>query len=119
MTKRTRAIELRDLALAVVKARGAWQKIGNENSLMFDNGNLCIAYRSPFQKIPQSSGEVARKAMEYGVMIPGNLPHGLDIWLPSGKVLNIEWSDAGEIHLASYKAGPWEQELEELAAAKH
>lgn len=45
-----RAIELRNLALSVVKTRGAWQGTGRgPNLLMFHDNNLRIAYRSPFQ----------------------------------------------------------------------
>ena len=116
VNKQDRAIELRDLALSVVKARGAWQGTwGGAGLLTYRDGGLIIAYRSPFQQLPQPSGEVVRKAMAYGVMPPKSLPYGLDIWAPR-KVLNIEWSDAGDIAVRDYKAGPWEQELERLAA---
>jgi hypothetical protein len=112
-----RAIELRDLALAVVKARGAWQATrGGPNLLYYRDDALNIAYRSPFQKPPPLSREVVRLAMNYGMMPEINLPHGLDIWQKGkpGKVLNIEWSDNGAVIVVSYKSGPWEQALHKL-----
>ena len=117
MNKQERAIELRDLALSVVKARGAWTKTkpGEPNLLMFDNGDLRIAYRSPFQKMPPPSGELIRTSMALGLMPLEKLPYGLDIWA-RGKVLNVEWSD-GDVNVRSYKAGSWERELETLAGS--
>lgn len=58
-----------------------------------------------------------RKSMElmtYGLRPPQKLPYGLDIWEPLAKVLNIEWSD-NDVHVVSYKAGSWEQDLERLS----
>jgi hypothetical protein len=116
-TKKTRAIELLEMALPVVKALGAWQRIeGGPNLLDFRTGSLIIAYRSPFQKPPPPSAELIRKSVTFGVLPGKNLPHGLDIWAPPRKVLNIEWSDDGDMLIVGYKAGPWEQELEQLAA---
>jgi hypothetical protein len=118
MNKRERAIELRDLALSIVKARGEWMKTkpGWPNLLAFNNGDLRIAYRSPFQKMPPPpSGELIRTSMAHGLMPLENLPYGLDIWA-RGKVLNVEWSD-GDVNVRSYKAGSWERELETLAGS--
>ena len=77
--KHERAIELRDLALSVVKARGAWMKTkpGWPNVLAFDSGDLRIAYRSPFQKMPPPSGELIRTSMAHGLMPPEASPYGL------------------------------------------
>jgi len=113
-TKRDRAIMLRNLALAAVRARGQWKECsGGPKFLTLEADGLIIAYRSPFQKLPPDSGETVRLAMVYGVMPKDNLPHGLDVW-HGGKVLNIEWSDGGEIDVRSYKAGPWEKAIEAL-----
>jgi hypothetical protein len=107
----------KEWALSVVKARGAWQGAGRgPNLLMFHDGNLRIAYRAPFQELPPPSGALMRKSMElmaYGLRPPQNLPYGLDIW-ERGNVLNIEWSD-NDVHVVSYKAGSWEQDLERLS----
>jgi hypothetical protein len=112
-----RAVTLRDCALAVVKAHGAWESVQyGPNSLAYREGALTIAYRSPFQKLPALSAKVVRQAINFGLQPVANLPHGLDIWC-NGKVLNIDWSDAGEVAVIGYKPGAWEQELERLGAA--
>jgi len=117
-TKRDRAIELRDLALTLVKARGGWQEGGGPKSFEYRVASLTVAHRSPFQKLPALGGDVVRAARAHGRMAKNNLPHGLDIWWrPDGKVLNVEWSDNGEVIVVGYKPGLWEQELERLAAA--
>jgi hypothetical protein len=100
--KNARAIELRDLALRVVKARG---KIDKRKALYFDDDRLAIGY---------SAGE--------------DLPHGLTVWrrwtlIPvSGgrqdkttQVLKIVWHDA-DVLSVRYEPGRWEERLENLAA---
>lgn len=147
MTKRDRAIELRDLALTVVKARGTWQKTGGgPNLLMFRDASagINIAYRTPFQKMPEPSAErvqrhltrraliedgtvrsadlrnrikqaaVSYEAVSLAASMPKNLPYGLDVWC-HGKVLNVEWSDQGDFKMVGYKAGDWEQRLLKVA----
>jgi hypothetical protein len=112
-----RAIELRDMALSVVKARGAWQEMqGGPNVLMYFNGDLRIAFRTPFQNFPPDGSDVVSQAITDGVMHSQGLPYWLDVWAPR-KVLNVEWADAGYVAVRGYKAGPWEQRLESLAAS--
>jgi hypothetical protein len=114
--RKERAIELRDVALPVVKALGAWQETGSGPNLFSFNDaarRFHIAYRSPFQKMSPPSGETLRQSMVRGSLPKVNLPNGLDIWAASGKVLNIEWSDKDVLVV---RAGPWESELERLAA---
>ncbi len=56
--------------------------------------------------------------MAYGLLPTQNLPHGLDVWQnPGGKVLNIEWSDTGEVAMISFKRGEWETRLEKIAVS--
>jgi hypothetical protein len=121
MPKKRREIELLEMALPVVGARGAWQKIeGAPTVLDFRTASLVIAYRSPFQKPPPPSAELIRKHVDFGELRgkSKSLPYGLDIWTPAPRklVLNIEWSDDGDMLIVGYGAGPWEQELEQLAA---
>jgi hypothetical protein len=117
MTKRNRAIKLRDLALLLVKARGEWREVGGSRKRFeFRTDDLTIAYRSPFQKFPPPSADVVRTAAAFDMQIPETQPHGLDIWQrTAGKVLNVEWSDKGEFVMVSYRPGSWEQKLEHLA----
>lgn len=119
MPKKMRAIELLEMALPVVGERGAWQKIeGGPTVLDFRTTSLVIAYRSPFQKPPPLSAELIRKSVAFGELPGKSLPYGLDIRTPAPRkvVLNIEWSDEGDMLIVGYKAGPWEQELERIAA---
>ncbi len=118
VTKRDRAIALCDLALPLVKARGVWEEVGGgPKFLTLKADGLTISYRSPFQKLAPFSGDTLRKALAYGLAPKANLPHGLNVWHAStGKVLNVEWSDQGEVAVVSYKVGPWEKVIEALAA---
>ena len=120
MTKRDRALELRDLALAVLRARGVWQPVrvndGTIQALTFDDDGLSILHTTPFQRLPQPTGVFIKYLSAlHGLDLPQNLPYGLDIWR-GGKKLNIEWSDSGQVVVVSYKAGDWERELERHAA---
>jgi hypothetical protein len=102
MTNEARALALRDMALAIVKARGVIEN----NKRIFDNDHLLIGYQTLVEhhalaiwrrwiEVPLSGGSKARTT----------------------KVLNIVWNDAETIAV-TYKEGwpRWEQELERLAA---
>jgi predicted phage terminase large subunit-like protein len=61
-TKRERVIQARDLALAVVMARGSWAPVqGSSPFFTFSDGRggLTISYRTPFQRMPAPS-EITR-----------------------------------------------------------
>ena len=49
-----------------------------------------------------------KAVVEYGLKPSKNLPYSLDI-LCGRKVFNIEWNDAGEVQLVSFKRGSWEE----------
>jgi hypothetical protein len=119
MTKRDRALELRDLALAVLRARGVWQPMrvneGSIQALTFDDDGLSILHTTPFQRLLQPTGVLKYLAALHGLDPRESLPYGLDVWR-DGKKLNIEWSDAGQVVVVSYRAGDWERELERHAA---
>lgn len=121
MAKRDRAIELRDMALSVVKARGAMEGTRDgPNLLTFrDDGpaGIIILYRTPFQRLPFDPPPALAHylAAQAGKPPPGNMPFGLDICAPK-KVLNIEWAEGDRcVNMVSYKPGQWERELEKLA----
>ena len=71
MTERDRALELRDLALAVLRARGAWRSVRGADAsiqvLNFDGDGLSILYRTPFQQLPQLTemSKYARRAVRH------------------------------------------------------
>jgi hypothetical protein len=99
--RKDQAIAARDRALAVLSAHGTMEKIARIPGGAFKNEFFQMFLRTPFQSVHGTEK---------------NLPYGLDIWLlQGGKVLNIEWSDAGAIEVISYKPGEWENELRRIA----
>ncbi len=117
MTKKERAIQLRNLALELITARGTWVPMsGGSHLLAFDDAlsGLSISCRTPFHHVPQPPEYVKYVAAPDGYTRSRNLPYGLDVWW-NNKVLNIEWSDDGRVDVVSYRAGQWERDLERLA----
>jgi hypothetical protein len=116
VTKKERAIQLRDLAVAVVRARGMWQEVSGRRVLEFRHGDWCMILRTPFQKLH----DAPRESEKYWAALEGrpprglNLPYGVDVWC-GPKVLNVEWDDNGLVDVIGYKPGSWERELEKLA----
>jgi hypothetical protein len=109
--KVVRAIQLRDAALVMLQQHGIWEKtnIGKGLSVALV-GAISVAYRTPFQRLPEPSDYLKYCAAQLGVHAPKNLPYGLDIWAPK-KVLNIEWDDKGNVELVSFRRGDWENTL--------
>jgi hypothetical protein len=105
MKKLDIALVIRDKALEIVKASGVWQDAGSMKFLVADHENLKIVYRTPFQKFPQPSQDDKYLMAQMGVR--GNLPYGLDIFVDSKKVMNLEWDDSGQVDLVSFKRGDW------------
>ncbi len=116
MSKRERAVELRDLALTVVRAHGSWQTVGNKLRLLTcDNDDLRIALQTPFQQRPSQVPPPAKYlAAQRGKSTPVNLPYVIDVW-DGGKVLSVQWADDGTVLVVSYKPGVWERDLERHA----
>jgi hypothetical protein len=97
VTKKQRAVQLRDLVLMAIEAIG-YRTNGDGSTIGERPNHLYISYRAvPY---PGAHPTLSR-----------NLSHGLDIWW-NNKVLNIEWSDDGRINVVSYKPGQWESVLE-------
>jgi hypothetical protein len=104
--KLERETKLRDLALAIVKARGKMESIeyksrgSSHPMLMFKGDGFSISHHTPFSRLPQAPDDMKYFAARHGKLI--DLPYGLDIWLESGgsmsKVLNVEWDDANRRH---------------------
>ena len=109
MSQQDRAIELRDMALAVLKTQGQWQKVHNGARLLVFHGALFIAHRA-FQKLPPVARQRKTKRK------PLARPYGLDIFA-GGKVLRVQWDNDGHIHMEAYRPGEWEYELEKLVSA--
>ncbi len=111
--RQAKAVRVRDRALVLVRESGSWEQCGDMKLIAANRGALKVLYRTPFQELPRPSDSHLYFLAVYGGKT--NLPYGLDVWdfrpLTRGKVLNIEWSDEGEIQLISYKPGDWEDEL--------
>jgi hypothetical protein len=98
-SKMDRAVELFELAIAVLKARGSWES--TKSGLSFfccTEDQLKISYREPLLPV---------------------LPHGLDIWDTSRgpkNVLSVEYNENdGSVAIVSCHLGTWEARLEKLA----
>jgi hypothetical protein len=105
LTKKDRAIKLRDKALKVVRSKGQLSPLLTGKTVVFKtltyhSGYLQIHYRAPFEPIHDRA----------------IMPYGLDVYWPK-KVLNIEWDDAGEVRVVGFRRGEWEGKLAALAAA--
>ena len=116
MSKQERAIELRDLALTVVRAHGSWQSLGNKLRLLtYNSDDLRIALQTAFQLLPSHVPPLAKYlAAQRGMPSPVNLPYVIDVW-DGGKVLSVQWADDGAVLVVSYKPGTWERDLERHA----
>jgi hypothetical protein len=109
MTERSRGVELRDLALLVVKARGTWEESqhGGPRMLVFDDHGLMIAYFEPSQILPNNMLLISRRW--FLVPVSGNTKPKIT------QVLKVVWNEA-DVTVAAYKAGRWEEAIEKLAA---
>src|ERR1035441_6870423 len=74
MSKQERAIELRDLALTVVRAHGSWQSLGNKLRLLtYNSDDSRIALQTPFQLLPSHVPPLAKYlAAQRGMPSPVN-----------------------------------------------
>jgi len=112
--KSERATVIRDHAIALVKSRGRFEPlIEGLNILVGTIDGFTIAYRTPFQQRHLiSDGEKYQRAQS-GTLVEADF--ALDIH-HAGKVLNIEWNEAGEIDIRSFKRGEWEGRLLSISA---
>ncbi len=116
--KITRAKELRDAALTILRAAGTWEAGGPPERLSTQSGAVTIVYRTPVQSVPEPSECILRSN---GTLIGrsvwrNRLPFGVDIISAPKKVLCIEWDDGGAVFLDTFWPGPWEAEV--IAAAQ-
>jgi hypothetical protein len=92
--KRDRAVELRDIALAVVKARGKWESVRRGPNMYVSRcGPLTIAYRGPFQKLPSPEGEVVAQSLRQSP--------------PMGKALT-QWGDMSKKEIMRCSVRRWQ-----------
>jgi hypothetical protein len=116
-----RVLALRDMAIAVVRRPGAWDRVTRDLDFRLTAyrwDDLLVALRTPFQRI---FGPPVPQPAKYLVALsdtaaPENLPYGIDVCWRERKQLNIEWADDGGVCLVCYEPGDWEGALERLAA---
>jgi hypothetical protein len=100
----TRALAIRDAALRGIQKHGtiiSTSRLGKYHS--WSVGDFELSYRTSLQK--------HENARRNDIIIPPDriLPHGLDIWDPRRKVLNIEWLESYRCEVANFRSGPWEE----------
>jgi hypothetical protein len=113
-TKLFRALELRDIAIKVLKLRGARGPTDRKTTLQLQTDDLHMLLRTPFQRFPDApkTEHMNDLAALNGVMRTHPLPYGLDIWSAQEKVLSLSWD--GNCKLTNFQPGSWEAKLKEL-----
>ncbi len=101
-----RLLAIRSAALDLLAKSGAWESAGATNFLVYSGGAIKIAYRTPFQKLPTENDRSRYERTLRG--FKRNLPYGIDVWYNGRKVMNIEWDDAGDFEVLSFRRGEWE-----------
>lgn len=114
----TKAFALRELALKLLRADGAWEDVegypGKVRS--FEAERIFMLHRTPFQPVPVS----------HSATLAGVTPnqqrdvareYGLDVWYDNKKALSLIWNEGGSLGIVVFKQGAWEVELASLARA--
>lgn len=90
-----RAIQLRDMALAIVQPYGVPPPVGQGEVKGFLGDRLTITLKAPAENIIT-----------------------LTIWNDMEQVLCVGWSVGDTPHIICYETGEWERELEQLVLAR-
>jgi hypothetical protein len=92
MMSQDRAIQLRDMAFAIIQPKGVPPPVGQGEVKGFVGERLTITLKAPVEKI-----------------------NTLTIWNGMDQVLCVGWSDENT-RVFCYEAGEWERELEDTPA---
>jgi hypothetical protein len=103
-TKMARAIALRDLAIAVVRQTGAWDRVTRDLEFRVTSyraGDLLINLRTPLQRgpvppVPQPAEYLATPGE---AAAPENLPYGIWVCWCECAHFDIEWDDDDRVCL--------------------
>jgi len=102
-----KALEMRDLAVRVVQARGVWRI--DPHVLIYDDDyfgwNFVIAYERP--ELPEQ-GAIERITIWVDAVAVRKPAYSTEM------ALGIQWSP-GRVDLFRYKSGPWQVALEKYA----
>jgi hypothetical protein len=106
-------VQLRDRAMALLRQHSKCHDRGGGHKLLCrDTEHLKITYAGPFQQWAANTAEATKY---FRVMKGSDMPHMLGVWSkdPYTTVLFIEWADAGQIEVTTYKRGDREARLSE------
>lgn len=109
-TRLSRARQIRDSAVEVLKQRGVWEpaEIGDGktvNVLQVQTDDLHVVLRTPFQQLPDVAKSEHMKYLGALKNIARTylLPYGLDIWSSEKKVMTLSWDDTGSCELDNFR----------------
>jgi|SRR5579862_1386036 len=116
-TRKQRAMQIRDTVLPWLRLHGHMHGTGDVRALAGNASPFIFVHRTFFcspvlQPRPRNFREAASLQVHGGT----NLPYGLDVWYNKSKVMNIEWDDAGLVHLVGFRSGVWEEALLRIIA---
>ena len=102
MSRQERVFAARTAAMKLANSSGSWERAGPIKLLTASRGEITVALRT-FEKLPEDT-EANRGPID-------TLPYGLDVWFRGEKVLAVEWAEADELEIITYKRGEWEAAL--------
>jgi hypothetical protein len=115
MNRLQRAVELRDIAIAIVRAHGKWlvTRGGPKLLIYYDKASkLSISYRSPVQELPGDPPPAVPHPKPFSLR---SLPYGIEVF-QGPRMFNVDWADDGRMNVFTYNPGPWEGDLFKLVA---
>ncbi len=122
MTRRAEtARQIRDRALVLVRHYGSYEAVGEDKELTWRGAGFMVSYSTPLQRAEDPDAALKAAARKLGLSLeqtryqlareglvdPKQLPYRLNIW-QGRKVMNLEWGDDDEVHIVSFRRGPWE-----------
>jgi hypothetical protein len=124
------AVAIRDLALRLLRDAGLREgrlTVWRQNDDL--KRGLALSLHTPFGGIvfPKLEPDVQRVEVDGLKLLTvktvddarANQPWGLSIWSEGRKVFNIDWNERPQrINVITFRRGPWEQALLELAAKR-
>jgi hypothetical protein len=103
------AMAVRAAGLALVKAHGCFQSAGPVKPMVATIGDIRVAYRTPFQRLPEFDELTKYRLPMHGAH--GNLPYAPDILHAGRMVFLIEWDDGVNVEIILFRRGDWESKL--------
>ena len=99
----TRAIELRNLAVDLIAARGVMSDAQDGDRsiqvMAFDEDRLSVLYKTP--RVTLRGAEAPPPFRPKGYMI--------EVWFDGRKTLSVHWDHEGPVEVVTFKPGDWEK----------